>query len=76
MLKMLKSCAKSMFFTLVFVTLSVGTVFGQEEVEAAAEGINTGPGWMIAIIGAGVLVILGLGGAMSAQQSDEQNQAE
>jgi len=61
-----------LFLVLMMLAVSFSSVLAQEEAEAVAEGAGVGPGWMIAIIGTGALVILGLGAAMSAQQADEQ----
>lgn len=69
---MIRMKALRLFYTTVFALMSVVSVLAQEEAEATAETANVGPGWMIAIIGLGVLVIVGLGAAMSAQQSDEE----
>lgn len=53
------------------LALSVNAVIAQEEVEAAeATGSD---GLMIAVIGIGILMILGLGAAMSTQASEEQS---
>lgn len=61
---------------LFLLTMSVGSILGQEEAEAASEAASSGPGWMIAIVGIGVLVILGLGSAISAQQADDEKARE
>lgn len=60
------------FLVAMSLLFMVQSVLGQEEAEAAVESAGGGPGWMIAIVGIGLLVILGLGGAIAAQQADEQ----
>ncbi|MEL6526148.1 MAG: hypothetical protein AAFV98_15210 [Chloroflexota bacterium] len=71
-----RSILTRLTIALFLLAMSVSSVLGQEETNAVAEAANSGPGWMIAIVGVGVLVILGLGSAISAQQADEENVSE
>lgn len=70
-MKAIQQRLQKMMMVALILALSISPILAQESVETAAAESSAGPGWMVAILGMGVLVILGLGGAMAAQQSDE-----
>lgn len=68
----IKQVAWMSVFVMMTLALSVNAVLAQEEVEVVESSSSLG--LTMALLGAGVLVILGLGFAMNAQQADENSQ--
>ena len=61
---------------LMTLVLSINVAFAQEEVEAVEASGNNSIGLVIAVLGIGVLVVLGLGAAMNAQANEEKSATE